>query len=69
MFGRVIQILILIASLAFLYWLVIWILGLLHLGVPDQLIVCAFVILGLTGLYGIVSGKADSWWGPRPPGP
>ncbi len=66
MLARVIQLLILIASLAFCYWLVVWILGLLHIGIPDQLIVCAFVILGLTGLYGILSGKADTWWGPGP---
>jgi hypothetical protein len=66
MFKRVIQLLILIATLAFCYFFVIWILGLLKIGVPDQLIICAFVVLGLTGLYAVVTGRADTWWGPGP---
>jgi hypothetical protein len=66
MFGKVIQFLILAASLAFCYYLVLWILGLLKLGVPEQLILCAFIVLGLTGLYAIITGRADKWWGPGP---
>ena len=67
MLKRVIQLLILIACLAFCYWLIVWILGLLLIPVPHQLIVCGLVIAGLVGLLSIVSGRADSWWGPPPP--
>jgi len=67
MLGKVIQLLILAVSLAFCYWLIDWVLRLVGFPAPSQLIICGLVLLGLFGLYGIVTGKADTWWGG--PGP
>ena len=64
MLKRVLQILLLIAIIALCYWVIIWVLGLLGVPVPHQVIVCILVILGIMGALGIISGKADniSWW-------
>ena len=68
MLGRVIQILLLVATVALCYWVIMWVLGLLGIAIPHQIIVCVLVILALWGVYGIISGRIDTWWG-GPPGP
>lgn len=69
MLRRVLQILLLIAIVALCYWVVIWVLGILGVAIPNQIIVCVLVILALMGAIAIISGKADNinWWGG--PGP
>jgi len=68
MFLRVIQILILIAAIALCYWVIMWVLELLGVPIPHQIVICVLVLLGLWGVAGIVSGKADNikWWGGGP---
>lgn len=64
MLKRVLQILLLIAIVMLCYYVIIWVLGLLGIGVPHQILVAILVILGLTGAIGIISGRADNinWW-------
>lgn len=71
MLRRVIQILILIATIALCYWVIRWVLQLLGIAIPDQIIICVLVLLGLWGALGILSGRADNinWWGGPPPPP
>lgn len=65
MLKRVLQMLLLIAIVALCYYLIIWVLNLLGVAVPQQIIVAVLVILGLMGAIGIISGRADNvnWWG------
>lgn len=69
MLRRVLQILLLIAIVALCYWVIIWVLGLLKIAIPDQIIICVLVALGLWGAIGILNGSADNikWWGGGPP--
>ncbi len=69
MLRRVLQILLLIAIIALCYWLILWVLGLLGIAIPSQIIVCVLVILGIMGALSIISGRADNinWWGGPPP--
>jgi len=66
MLRRVLQILLLVAIVMLCYWVIIWVLGLLGVSIPHQVLVCILVILGLTGAIAIISGRADNinWWGP-----
>ena len=61
-FVRVCQILLAIAFVVLAYYLVIWVLGLLGIAVPDQILKIIFVILGLMALIGALSGRFDNWW-------
>ncbi len=64
MLGRVILILILIATIVVCYHVVIWVLGLLGVFIPSHIITAVLVLLGLIAAYGIVTGKYDNvkWW-------
>jgi hypothetical protein len=64
MLRRVLQILLVIATVVLCYYLIIWILGLLGIAIPQQILIAILVILGLMGALGILSGKADNinWW-------
>ncbi len=68
MLRRVLQILLLVAIIALCYWVIIWVLGLLGIAIPQQIVVCILVILGLCGAIAIISGRADNinWWGGPP---
>ena len=61
-FVRVCQILLAIAFVVLAYYLVTWVLGLLGIAVPDQILKIIFVILGLMALIGALSGRFDNWW-------
>ncbi len=65
MLRRVLQILLLVAIVMLCYWVIIWVLGLLGVVIPHQILVCILVILGLMGAIAIISGRADNinWWG------
>ncbi len=64
MFRRVLQILLAIAVLMLCYWTILWVLGLLGISIPSQILTCIIVILGLLAALGILSGRADNirWW-------
>jgi uncharacterized membrane protein len=66
MLKKVLQILLVIAIVMLCYWVIIWVLGLLGIAIPHQILVCILVILGLMGAIGIISGRFDNinWWGP-----
>lgn len=55
------KILLVIAVMIALYWGVIWVLGLLGVPVPERVLTVLFVILGLLGVIGLLSGKFDTW--------
>ncbi len=66
MLRRVLQILLLVAIIMLCYYVIIWVLGLLGIVIPQQILVVILVILGLSGAIAIISGRADNinWWGP-----
>lgn len=66
MLRRVLQILLAIAIIVLCYWVAIWVLALLGVAIPHQILVVILVILGLTAAIGILSGRLDNvnWWGP-----
>lgn len=59
---RVLHILLAIACVVLCYYVVIWVLGMLGLSVPDQILKVVFVILGLIAAIGALSGRFDKWW-------
>ena len=65
-FLRVLYILLGIAFVVLAYYVVIWVLGMLGLGVPDQILKVIFVILGLLAVIGALTGRFDKWWTPAP---
>jgi len=64
MLRRVLQILLIIAVVVLCYYIIVWVLGLLGVPVPHQIIVVIMVILGLSGAIAALSGRLDSinWW-------
>jgi hypothetical protein len=61
---RVLQILACITVMVICYYGVIWVLGLLGVHIPPQILTAVFVLLGLICAIGIVTGRFDtiSWW-------
>jgi len=66
LFIRVLYVLLGIAFVVLAYYVVIYVLGLLGITVPDQILKVIFVILALLAVIGALSGKFDSWWTPGP---
>lgn len=64
MLKRVLQILLVIAIVVLCYWVIVWVLGLLGIAVPSQILIAIMVILGLMGAIAALSGRLDSinWW-------
>lgn len=64
MLSRVLHLLLLVAIIVLCYWVILWVLGLLGVAIPHQILVCILVILGLMGAIGILSGRLDgvNWW-------
>jgi len=64
MLRRVLQILLAIAIVVLCYFVIIWVLGLLGVHIPQQILNIVFVILGLIVALGVVTGRFDnvSWW-------
>lgn len=68
---RAMQILLAIAFIVLAYYVIIYVLGLLGIRVPEQILTVIFVIMGLMVAIGVFTGRFDNvnWWGPnRPPG-
>ncbi len=66
MLRKVLQILLAIAVVVLCYYVIVWVLGLLGVPIPHQILVVIMVILGLMAAIGVLSGRFDSinWWGP-----
>jgi len=62
MLRRVLQILAAIVLGFICYHAVIWVLGLLGLTVPPQLLLGIVVFLVIITILGSLNGKLDSWW-------
>ncbi len=59
---RVLNILLAIACVVLAYYVVIWVLGMLGISVPQQILQVVFVIIGLIAFIGAISGRLDGWW-------
>jgi len=62
LFLRVLHVLVAIAFVVLCYYVVIYVLGMLGVSVPDQILKIVFVILGLLAVIGALTGQFDNWW-------
>ena len=62
LFIRVLYVLLALAFVVLAYYVVIWVLGMLGLSVPADILKVCFVILGLLAVIGALSGKFDRFW-------
>jgi len=62
LFVRVLYVLLGIAFVVLAYYVVIYVLGMLGIAVPDQILKVVFVILGLLAVIGALRGSFDNWW-------
>jgi len=65
LFIRGLYILVAIAFVFLLYIVTVWVLGMLGIRVPEQILTVVFVILGLLAVIGGLTGRYDGWWAPR----
>jgi hypothetical protein len=62
LFIRVLYVLLAIAFIVLAYYVVIYVLGLLGISVPDQILKVVFVILALLAVIGALTGRFDNFW-------
>ena len=62
LFIRVLQVLLALAFVVLAYYVVIWVLGMLGIHVPGQILTVIFVIIGLMAAIAALSGRLDNWW-------
>ena len=62
LFVRVLHVLLALAFVVLAYYVVIWVLGMLGISVPDNILKVVFVILGLLAVIGALTGRFDNWW-------
>lgn len=62
LFIRVLYILLAIAFVVLAYYVVIWVLAMLGITVPQQILQIVFVILGLLAVIGAMTGRFDNFW-------
>jgi hypothetical protein len=62
LFIRVLYVLLAIAFIVLAYYVVIYVLGLLGIAVPDQILKVVFVILAIIAVIGALQGKFDNLW-------
>ncbi len=60
LFIRVLSILLAIAFVVLIYFVVIWVLGLLGIHIPQNILTVIFVIIGLMAAIGALSGQFDN---------
>lgn len=63
---RVLSILLMLAFVVLAYYVVIWVLSMLGIHVPDQILKVCFVILGLLAAIYALTGRTDTWFRPLP---
>ena len=61
-FVRGLYILVAIAFVFLLYVVTVWVLEILGLPAPAQILKIVFVILGLLAVIGGLTGRYDNWW-------
>ena len=62
LFVRVLYVLLAIAFVVLAYYVVIYVLGMLGIAVPDQILKVIFVILALLAVIGALTGKFQTWF-------
>lgn len=62
LFIRVLYVLLAIAFVVLAYYVVIWVLGMIGITVPDNILRIVFVILGLLAVIGALTGRFDNFW-------
>ena len=65
LFVRVLYVLLGIAFVVLAYYVVIWVLAMLGIQVPDNILKVVFVILGLLAVIGALTGRFDNFWVPK----
>lgn len=60
LFVRVLSILLAIAFVVLIYLVTIWVLGLLGIHIPQNILTVIFVIIGLMAAIGALSGRFDN---------
>ncbi len=64
---RVLSILLAIAFVVLIYYVTVWVLAMLGIHIPAQILTVIFVIIGLMAAIAALSGHLDNWWPPPPP--
>lgn len=59
---RVLYVLLAIAITFLCYYIIIWVLGLLGLSIPQQILQVVMVIIGILAVIGALRGSFDNWW-------
>lgn len=59
---RILHILLAIAFVVLIYYVTVWVLGMLGINVPGQILTVIFVIIGLMAAIAALSGRLDNWW-------
>ena len=67
LFVRVLSILLAIAFVVLIYYVVIWVLGILGISVPERILQVVFLIIGLMAAIGALTGRFDTYWRIGPP--
>jgi uncharacterized membrane protein len=65
LFKRVLYVLLAIAFVFLCYYVIVWVLGMLGVQVPEQILRVVMVILGLLAVIGAISGRFDDFWTPK----
>ena len=65
LFIRVLHVLLAIAFVVLCYYVILWVLGMIGVSVPDQILKICLVILGLLAVIGALRGSFDNWWTPK----
>jgi uncharacterized membrane protein len=60
LFVRGLYVLLALAFVVLLYYVTIWVLGLIGIQVPENILKIVFVILGLLAVIGALQGRFDS---------
>ncbi len=58
---RIFMILLAVAFVVLAYYIVIWVLGMLGIHVPQNILVAVFVIIGLLLAVWALTGRLDNW--------
>lgn len=58
---RILSILLAIAIVVLCYYVTIWVLGLLGIRLPQQIMTVIFVIVGLLAAIWALTGRMDTW--------
>lgn len=64
-FVRVLYVLLAVAFTVLCYYVIIWVLGLLGVSIPDQILKICMVIIGILAVLGAIRGSFDNFWTPK----